>query len=157
MIQELDADGLACICGQVEGQLYPGAVIGGLVEELLNYLPTTVENVSLLPGIRNGVVAGGPVVEAQRRASGQAGYGEHLVRDRISLLAATGTDLQRITPTMDYGRSARGKVLSGVSPTTARLKATILDQVGGGRRPAGRGQRRCRWSQSGCGCAGRCR
>lgn len=139
MIQELDADHLARICGQIEGQLYPGAVIGGLLEELLNHLSAAVENVGFLPRIRVGVVAGGPVVEAQRRAGDSAGYGEHLVGDRISLLAATGTDLQRITPTMGYGRSARGKVLSGIGPSTARLKATILDQVGGGRRPAGRG------------------
>ena len=93
MIQEPDADGLVCICGQIEGQLYPGTVVGSLVEKLLNHLSASVENICLLPGIRVGVIAGGPVVEAQRRAGGRIGYGEHLVGYRISLLAATGTDL----------------------------------------------------------------
>lgn len=37
--------------GQIEGQQYPGAVVAGLPEELLNHLHTTVNDVCLLSGI----------------------------------------------------------------------------------------------------------
>lgn len=65
VIQELDADGLTSILGEIEGQLYPGTVVGGLSKELLNYLPAAVDDVCLLPGILAGVISGRPVVKAQ--------------------------------------------------------------------------------------------
>ncbi len=60
---------------------------------------------------------------------------------------------------MGPGCSAHRGVLSRVDPTVARLKATILDQIGGGRRPGGCGYRRGCGCRRGCGsgCAGRCR
>src|SRR6266567_4959339 len=155
VIQELDADRLARILGYIKGQLYPGAVVGGLLEESLNHLPAHVDDVCLLPGIRAGVIAGWPVPETQRPAGGQAGNGYHLVGDRISLLTKAQTDLQRITPTMGPACSTRRGALSCVGPTVTRLKATILDQIGDGRRPCGCGCRRV--SRRGCGCASRCR
>ena len=42
VIQELDADGLARIPEQIEAHRYPGAVVGGLLEELLDHLPANV-------------------------------------------------------------------------------------------------------------------
>jgi len=123
VIQELDADRLACILGQIEAQLYPGAVSGGLLEELLNHLPAAVEDVCLLPAIRARVIGGRPVIEAQCRAGDQAGKRHHLGGDCISLLAAARTNLRRIPPAMGRGCRACRKGLPRVGPTAARLKA----------------------------------
>ena len=65
MIQELDADGLSGVGGQVKGQLNPDTIVGGVLEELFQHCTTTVDDSSFLPAIGAGIVAGGPVVEAQ--------------------------------------------------------------------------------------------
>ena len=65
MIQELDADGLSGVGGQVKGQLDPSTIVGGVLEELFQHRAITVSDSSFLPTIGAGVVAGGPVVEAQ--------------------------------------------------------------------------------------------
>jgi hypothetical protein len=58
VIQELDADGLASILGEIEGHLDTGAVVGGFLQEVLNHLSAAVEDVCLLPYELESLVAG---------------------------------------------------------------------------------------------------
>ena len=69
MIQELDADGLSGVGGQVKGQLNPDTIIGGVLEELFQHCTSAVDDIGFLPAVGAGVVAGGPVEEAQGSSS----------------------------------------------------------------------------------------
>ena len=51
MIQELNADGLTCVRREIKGHLNPDPVIGSVLEELLQDVAVTINNVGFLPAI----------------------------------------------------------------------------------------------------------
>ncbi len=92
-IQELDADGLSGIGRETERHLHPCLIVCGIHEQLLQDIAAAVDNISLLPAVGTRVVAGGPVVEAERSRSGAAGNRDHLVSHRVARLSTASAQL----------------------------------------------------------------